>query len=122
MDIMVGEAAAVIFHGGPLAEDAIRYSGGMGLLLNTGLNITLGITDLDIALMGGHTYEFIGIYRRVRFRPLREEFHFCHYSSPPRSIGLIMESIKAISESDIPYFSYSSSSVQGLEKSCIGTS
>ena len=104
VDVMVSEAAAVIFHGGPLAENAVRHGGGMDLFFYAGLNVTLGIADLDIALMGGHTYEFIGIYRRVRFWPLREEFHFCHYSSPPRSIGLIIESIKAISSSARPYF------------------
>ena len=114
---MVGEAAAVIFHGGPLAEDAIRYGGGMGLLLNTGLNITLGIADLDIALMGGHAYEFISVYRRVRIWPLREKLH---YSSPP-SIGFIIESINSISSGVIPNSAYNSSSVHCFEKSTIGT-
>ena len=117
MDVMVGEAAAVIFHGGPLAEDAIRYGGGMGLLLNTGLNITLGIADLDIALMGGHAYEFISVYRRVRIWPLREKLH---YSSPP-SIGFIIESINSISSGVIPNSAYNSSSVHCFEKSTIGT-
>ena len=102
---MVSEAAAVIFHGGPLAENAVRHGGGMDLFFYTGLNVTLGIADLDIALMGGHTYEFISVYRRVRIWPLREKLHFCHYSSPPRSIGLIMLSIRFISSSLRPYFS-----------------
>ena len=39
----------------------------------------------------------------------------------PHSIGLIVASINAISSSLSPYFSYSSASVHGLEKSCMGT-
>ena len=120
VDVMVSEAAAVIFHGGPLAENAVRHGGGMDLFFYTGLNVTLGIANLDIALMGGHTYEFIGIYRRVRFWPLRKKLHFCHYSSPPlaaSSLGQINELMNAFSFSDKPYLAYSFSSSHDSLKS-----
>ena len=105
VDLAVGKASAVIFHGGPLAEDAIRHGGGMCLLLDTSLNVTLGIADLDIPLMGGHAYEFISVYRRVRFWPLMDKIFksIRHYSSPLVS-GQMNDSIKPISSSDRPYF------------------
>lgn len=109
VDLVIGEAATVRFHSGPLAEDAIRHGGGMDLLLDTGLHVSLGITNLDIALMGGHAYEFISVYRRVRIWPLREKLHFCHYSSPPAS--LILESMYSYSSIVIPHFLHSISSV-----------
>ena len=96
------------------------HGGGMDLFLYTGLNITLGIADLDIALMGGHAYEFISVYRRVRIWPLREEFHFCHYSSPPltaSSLGQINELMNSVSFSDKPYLAYSFSSSHDSLKS-----
>ena len=92
----------------------------MCLLLDTSLYITLSIADLDIALMGGHAYEFISVYRRVRFWPLRKKLHFCHYSSPPlaaSSLGQINELMNAFSFSDKPYLAYSFSSSHDSLKS-----
>lgn len=104
---------------------------GYGLLL-------LALEDTSLLLYFCVPPCIVGIVSVVGFCVPHRLVGFVGFCSPPRlvdlfgivalsgilfdhSIGLIIDSINAISSSVKPYLAYSSSSVQGLEKSWRGT-
>ena len=117
MEIFIRKATAIAAHGGPCFQHPVGYGYGVGLLPDAGVHIPLGVADLDVALMGCHPNQLVSINFRAYRWTLREKVHCGHQSSPPNSIGFIMDSIKAISSSVRLYLAYSSASVHGLEKS-----
>ena len=117
MNVMIHKHGAIFAHGRLRIKQLIGNVRGTKLFFYASMDITLCIAYLDISFM--NIQKAINIDHRFYGWTLDKKF-LCHYSSPP-SMGLTIESMNAISSAEISYFLYSSSSVQGFEKSCLGT-
>ena len=117
VEVFIRKATSITAHGRPCFQHPVGHSHGVGLLPDAGIHIPLGVADLDVAPVGCHPNQLVSINFRAYRWTLREKVHCGHQSSPPNSIGFIMDSIKAISSSVRLYLAYSSASVQDLEQS-----